>query len=109
MAVSLEDQSAVITAKKGDSLELHELVKAVEDSELGVKDIKVVVKGRLVKHDGRLAIADDVKGNLFLIAKGFKADEAIMGKKLRVVGKVHALKKTPPHLIIESFELLGTK
>lgn len=107
--VSLEDQSAAVTAKQGNSLDLYKLVEAVEDSELGVKDIKIVIKGRLIEQDGRLAITEDIKGTLFLIAEGLKADEAMMGKELRLVGKVHALKrkKTLPHLVVESFELIG--
>ncbi|MFQ5862139.1 MAG: hypothetical protein ACE5IC_03355 [Candidatus Brocadiales bacterium] len=109
MIVSLEDQSAAVTAKQGDSLNLHKLVEAVEDSELGVKDIKIVIKGRIIEQDGRLAITEDIKGTLFLIAEGLKADEAMMGKELKLVGKIHAIKmkRTPPHLVVESFELIG--
>lgn len=106
----MEKQSAVVTAKQGDSLDLHKLVQAVADSELGVENIKIIIKGTLVERDGRLAIREDIKGNLFLIAEGLKADKAMMGKELRLVGKVHALKKkTPPHLTIESFELVDTE
>ena len=107
----MEKQSAVVTAKQGDSLDLLKLVQAVADSELGVENIKIIIKGTLVERDGRLAIREDVKGNLFIIAEGLKADKAMMGKELRLTGKVHAvkIKKTHPHIIVESFELVDTE
>ncbi len=108
MVVNLQDQSAVVTAKQGETLGLHKLVGAVEDSELGVADIKIIIKGRLVEQDGRLAITEGVKGTLFLIAKGLKPNKEMTGKEIRLTGKVHALKrkKTHPHLVVESFEFL---
>lgn len=111
MVVSLGNQSAVVTVKQGESLHLDKLVEAVEDSELGVKGVNIVIKGRVVKQDGRLAIKENINGTLFLISEGSKLDEAMMGAEIRLAGKVHALRKnnTLPHLIVESFELLGTK
>lgn len=104
--VSLKNQSATITARQGKSLDLHKLIEAVKDSELGVKDIEITIQGKLIVQDGRLAVKEGVKGALFLITEGLKADEKLIGKEIRLRGQVHALnmRETPPHLMVESFE-----
>lgn len=97
-----EEQLIIVTAKEGESLDIHKLVKAVRDSELGVRELKVVVSGRFVNWKGDLALKEGIHGQVFLL-EGLKSAEKTIGEQVKLVGKVHALEgKTLPHLVVES-------
>lgn len=104
-----EEQLIIVTAKEGESLDIHKLVKAVRDSELDVKELKAVISGRLVDWEGNLSLKEGVNGEIFLL-QGLKGFEEIKSREVKLIGKVHALHgKLPLHLVVESFEPKGTK
>ncbi|HHT9117991.1 MAG TPA: hypothetical protein ACFYD1_05095 [Candidatus Hypogeohydataceae bacterium YC38] len=103
-----EEQLIIVTAKRGESLDVRKLVQIVQDSELGVRELKVVVSGRLEDWEGNLALKEDL--NEIFLLEGLKGLEEIKGKEVKLIGRVHALQgKTPTHLVVESFELISAK
>lgn len=104
-----EEQLITVTAKKGESLDVRKLVKAVKDSELGVEELRAVVTGRLKDWEGTLALEEGVNKEIFLLERS-KDLEEIKGKEVRLTGTVHALQgENPPHFKIEGFELKNAK
>lgn len=104
----LEEQLIIVTAKRGESLDIRKLVKAVRDSELDVRELKVAVSGRLVDWEGNLALQEDV--NEIFLLKGLKGLEEAKGKEVKLIGRVYALQgKAPPRFVMESLEVISTK
>ncbi|HHT9133277.1 MAG TPA: heavy-metal-associated domain-containing protein [Candidatus Avalokitesvara rifleensis] len=104
-----EEQLITVTAKKGESLDVRKLVKAVQDSELGVEELRAVVTGRLTDWEDKLALEEGVNEEVFLLER-LKDLEEIKGKEVRLTGTVHALQgENPPHFKVESFEFISAK
>lgn len=96
--------------KAGKSFDPTSIPKAIHDAGFTATEVDVVVSGTLAVTNGALEL--DVPGlkHPFSLAGGakeeaLKEDQSLLGKKIRVVGKVREARGAlPPSLTIEEFE-----
>lgn len=96
--------------KAGKSFDPAPIPKAIHDAGFTATEVEVVVDGTLVAKNDALKL--DVPGlkHPFILAGGakeaaLKEDKSLLGKRIRVVGRVRVARGTlPPSLTIEEFE-----
>ena len=116
LEVMVDEGTAKITVKKGSSLSIEEVEKAVKDGGFTSGDISITVTGRLVERDGRTVLAMPGSEEIFLMEQNEqlqKLEKTLNGKDKRVklTGKVAREHKEghsvhPYVLSVEQFKIL---
>lgn len=100
---SLETQSSTVTFKKGKVIDFGKLGGAVDSAGFKAAEIKIWATGRVEEADGELALKVSGSNQTFPIKGNEQKLKGLVGKEVKVVGKLEVDKK-PPSLIVESVE-----
>ncbi len=113
MKVDLKGAQAVVLPAKGKSFDATKIRKAVKDAGFTPGEVVITAEGALARKDDSLLLEMSGPVQRFVLAGGTKADELraqsdLLGKRLRVAGKLHpSHAERPPGLAVESWTLLS--
>ncbi len=111
--MDLKSGQAVVLPAKGKSFDSTKIPRAVKDAGFTPGDVLIVAAGALARKDDLLLLEMSGPVQQFVLAGGTKADELrarsdLLGKRLRVAGKLHpSHAERPPGLAVESWTLLS--
>jgi len=108
--VNLVKGEAEVFPKPGRSFDPAQIPKAIKNAGFSAPEVLVTVEGTLIKRKEFLEL--DVPGlnHPFVLAEGLQADTLkkrtdLVGKKIRLTGKLHpSYGDFPPGLTVDSFQ-----
>jgi hypothetical protein len=109
--VDLKTGQAEISPKPGKSFDPTKIPKAVKDAGFTPGELEVIALGTLARKAELLVLETPGPVKEFVLGGGAKAEELnkrgdLVGKRLRVAGKLHPYyADRPPGLTVESFEI----
>ena len=113
MKVDLKSAQAVVLPAPGKSFDPTKIPKAVRDAGFTPGEVEVTAEGSLARKGDALVLETAGPVRQFVLAGGAEADELsarseLLGKRLRVRGKLHpSHADRPPGLTAESWTLIG--
>ena len=110
--MDLKSGQAVLLPLKGKSFDPTKISKAVKDAGFTPGEIEVTVVGSLARKDEWLLLEASGPVRQFVLAGGMKAGELegrsdLIGKQLRVTGKLHpSHADQPPGITVDRWTLV---
>ena len=111
MKIELKTGQAVVRPAEGKSFDPTQIPRAIKDAGFGAGDIELTAVGTLGKQEDFLLLELSGAVRKFVLAGGAKAEELegrpeLLGKRLRVTGKLHpSHADRPPGLTVERWAL----
>ncbi len=102
---------AVVRPAEGKSFDPTQIPRAIKDAGFGAGEIELTAVGTLSRQDELLLLELSGAVRKFVLAGGAKAEElegraGLLGKRLRVTGKLHpSHADRPPGLTVERWAL----
>ena len=111
--MDLKSAQAIVLPAREKSFDPTRIPKAVRDAGFTPGEVEVTAAGSLARKDALLLLEMAGPVRQFVLAGGAKADELrartdLLGKRLRVTGKLHPWHAdSPPGLTVERWALTG--
>ncbi len=111
MKVELKTGQAVVRPAEGQSFDPTQIARAIKSAGFGAGEIELTAVGTLSRQDDLLLLELSGAVRKFVLAGGAKAEELegraeLLGKRLRVTGKLHpSHADRPPGLMVERWAL----